>query len=40
MANLGYIGLGVMGGQMVDRLLEPRPHGHRLQPHASRRRSG
>jgi 3-hydroxyisobutyrate dehydrogenase-like beta-hydroxyacid dehydrogenase len=25
MANLGYIGLGVMGGQMVDRLLS---HGH------------
>ena len=25
MANLGYIGLGVMGGQMVDRLLA---HGH------------
>jgi 3-hydroxyisobutyrate dehydrogenase-like beta-hydroxyacid dehydrogenase len=25
MANLGYIGLGVMGGQMVDRLLN---HGH------------
>ena len=25
MANLGYIGLGVMGGQMVDRLLT---HGH------------
>src|SRR5881396_1245182 len=22
MANLGYVGLGVMGGQMVDRLLE------------------
>ena len=25
MANIGYIGLGVMGGQMVDRLLQ---HGH------------
>src|SRR5665213_3203723 len=25
MANLGFIGLGVMGGQMVDRLLQ---HGH------------
>ena len=22
MANLGFVGLGVMGGQMVDRLLE------------------
>src|ERR1700733_4623254 len=25
MANLGFIGLGVMGGQMVDRLMD---HGH------------
>src|SRR5438270_11234713 len=25
MANLGFVGLGVMGGQMVDRLLN---HGH------------
>src|SRR5580698_3602026 len=25
MANLGFIGLGVMGGQMVDRLMN---HGH------------
>ena len=25
MANLGFIGLGVMGGQMVDRLMT---HGH------------
>src|SRR5580698_59246 len=27
MANLGFIGLGVMGGQMVDRLMN---HGHTL----------
>ena len=34
MANLGFIGLGVMGGQMVDRLLEKGHTRDRLQPHA------
>ena len=38
MAKLGFIGLGVMGSQMVNRLLEQGPHRDRLQPHA--RQSG
>jgi len=25
MANLGYVGLGVMGGRMADRLLSKQP---------------
>ncbi len=34
MANLGFVGLGVMGSEMVSRLLQQRPHGHGIQPHA------
>ena len=34
MAKLGFIGLGVMGGNMVARLLEKGPHRYRLQPDA------
>ena len=33
MANLGFVGLGVMGGEMVIRLLDKGPYRHRLQPH-------
>ena len=40
MANLGFVGLGVMGGNMVARLLDKGHKRHRLQPHARRRRSG
>ncbi len=40
MAELGYVGLGVMGGRDRAAPARRRPHRHGLEPHAARRPSG
>ena len=40
MANIGFVGLGVMGSGMVKRLAIRRPYGNRLQSHPKRKHSG
>ena len=36
MANLGFVGLGVMGGADGEPAARKGPHRHRLQPHRSK----
>jgi 3-hydroxyisobutyrate dehydrogenase-like beta-hydroxyacid dehydrogenase len=38
MAKVGFIGLGVMGGQMVNRLMSKGQQRHRLSKHSRRLR--